>query len=77
MNAKKESRLLLALTCIIIVALAFALPSEAGTPCEGYDDGGVFYCDGVGEKICHSITMNGETKVCHGTKKADIGPGVN
>lgn len=77
MNAKKRSRLLLALTGLFIIALLVTQPSNAGTPCQGYDDGGVYYCDGVGSKICFSITMNGETRVCHGVKRTEIGPVVN
>lgn len=77
MNEKKRLRLILALTGLITIAMFATQPSKAGTPCQGYDDGVVFYCDGVGNKICFSITMNGETMVCHGVKRTEIIPVVN
>lgn len=79
MKTKQRRRTSLALSCLASITLSLSLSQSiyAGTACEGYDGGVVFYCDGQGEKICHSITMNGETRVCHGVKKTTITPVVN
>ena len=77
MKTKQRNRALLALACLISITLSLPHAINAGTACEGYDGGVVFYCDGKGEKICHSITMNGETRVCHGVKKTMVSPVVN
>ena len=77
MKTKQRKRALFTLVCLICITLSLSQATSAGTACEGYDGGVVYYCDGKGEKICHSITMNGETRVCHGVKKTTVNPVVN
>lgn len=53
--------------CLLLLRI-FVGRASTGTACEGIDGNYYFECDGRGDKICHSITMNGETRDCHGNE---------
>ena len=50
--------------CLLLLRI-FVGRASTGAACEGIDGNYYFECDGRGDKICHSITMNGETRDCH------------
>lgn len=62
--------------CLLLLRI-FVGRASTGTTCEGIDGNYYFECDGRDDKICHSITMNGETRVCHGKKTKQLRPFVN
>lgn len=76
MKTKKKLQLLFVVLGFLS-SILLPLSSKAGAQCEGIDGNVIYYCDGVGNKICHSIKANGQTYECHGQKTTRPAPFVN
>lgn len=75
---KKQKKLVILFVLMgLLSSVLLALSAKAGTKCEGIDGNVIYECDGIGSKICHSITANGQTIECHGLKTTRPAPFVN